>query len=290
MLERSKITAKRNLSELRTRIDILKRQKAIIATCLSEDILTIPEISLEEKYGLFSEQLEALDVSDKLCFCRALIKDLSNLEGLRSPLRDTDIPVPAGSHGKIAFIRNNYNDLALKKLSAAVPHSKSVQKSNFEDCCEAVASGECEFAVIPVENTSDGKMFGFYSLIDRYELRICAVCSIESDDLSKTVRYALVGRNFISDEVEKLCSKKPRTFEFSLLKSRLEEIDEIISAVSLCSSKVLRVSSVEHAYDSEMTKFYFSCSLSRATELDVLTVYLQLEHPQYDPIGIYREL
>ncbi len=290
MLEMSKAITEKNISELWKRIGILKRQKAILALRLSEDILSEANGSPEENYGIFSQTLSEADVEDKLCFCRSLFTHTDPAEPLATPLSEIAVPVTPGSHGRIAFIRNDFNDLALRKFSSAVPHAKSLQKSNFEDCCEAVSSGECEFAVIPIENTSDGKMFGFYSLMDRHELRICAVCNVEREDLSKTVRYALVGRNFISEEIEKLCAKRPRAFEFSVLRSKQETIDDITGAISLCGATVSRVSSVETPYDSEMIKFYFSCSISDNTELDVLTIYLQLEHPQYDPIGIYREL
>ena len=100
---------------------------------------------------------------------------------------------PAGSHEKIATVKNNFNTLAFEHFSQSINNAKQIFASSFSQACELVNDGECEFCILPIENMSTGKMLSFYSIIDKYELKICSAYDI-CDDEGNTVRYALLGK------------------------------------------------------------------------------------------------
>ena len=186
------------------------------------------------------------------------------------------------------MVRNNYNNRAYELFSRVISHAKSVYCPNFEECCESVASGECEFTILPIEDNSDGKMFGFYSLLDRFELKIYAVCNIEGE--TKTIRYALAGRNFQYRGIDKHQSKKHRFFEFSLTYDTDFATPDIFEAAAICRADIHKTASLSLPYNDMITRFYFSFRITKSTELFAFLMFLWLEYPQYTPIGIYSEI
>lgn len=286
-LETTKIMLE-NLSELEKRKNILAEQKSIILSQLVDSLRTNSD-SLEELYVNVLATHGNASVFEKLSVCKLLcelysIKDPMNISSLIEQSSQTT----AGSHGKIALVRNLYNDMALASFSSVIPHSKPIYYSNFEFSCEAVSSGICEFTILPIENTADGKMFGFYSLMDRYELKISAVCKIEAENSSKTIIYALVGRNTISKIHTR--TKAQKIFEFSLTcYSGLESYD-IFEAAKLSSAKLRSFSSIPLAYDTSIARIYYSFTLEGYADMCAFLLYLSLEFPNYTPIGLFFEI
>lgn len=283
--------ARRNLSEVDRRQRILSEERELLANSLADSLCEeLEDLGVDELYERFLSAFPMPTIGDKVIFFSSLCEYAKKKEETESLAFEADQPVTPGSHGKIAFVRNIHNDIALESFSSYVAFPKQVQKQSFEDCCEAVSSGECEFALIPIENSSDGKMFGFYSLIDRYSLHICATCTVDSEDLSKVVIYALVGRNLVHESIEKLCGRLPRAFEFSVLGAEGEGVGDIPALLEKCSVRLIGTSSVALPYDSRAMRYYFTCSLQKTTDIDTLALALKVEYPQYTPIGIYREI
>ena len=283
----------KNLAELSERSDLLDEERNICISVFAEDLIgKHQDLRSETIYKAFSEFIgEKATLKDKITFCKIFclknnIKSIFEIQ----PFSDSVTSVTPGSHGKISFVRNDYNDMAFDCFSRSIPHSKAVYFSNFEECCEAISDGSVEFTIFPIENTSDGKMFSFYTLMDRYDLKICAICNIDCEALSKIVTFALVGKRFISENIEKTNSKKSQFFEFSLSCDTEANSHDIFSLSSEFGAKVIRASSLSLHYSTNMTRFYYTFALSENTDLMAFLTYLWLEYPQYNPIGLFREL
>ncbi len=282
----------KNLAELSRREKINANQRKLCISHLMRELNERADLPLAAIYREIRKYTDGdLSVSDKAELCRNIVRarNICDINSL-PPFKDTELPVIPGSHGKIAYVRNLYNDLAYYKLSHIIPHSKPIYFSSFEECADAVTSGAVEFAIIPVEDSSGGKMFGFYSLIDRYELKLSAVCNVENEDSSKIVRYALVNRNFLSEKTEKLNGKKSKIFEFSLTYLTSAEPFDILCAAEAFFAKTVGISSVFLPYNDTQTRFFYSFKISDNTDLCAFLLYLCTEYPQYMPIGIYYEI
>ena len=281
----------KNIADLAGRGSIAAEQRGLCLEQLYELLSADASADSATVYGKICRLLgDTVTVEDKVFLCGLICKagsaDVTSILNFGAHYMN----VPPGAHGKIAFVRNRYNDAAFATFSSLIPHSKSAYRATFEICCEAVSNGECEFTILPIENTSDGKMFGFYSLLDRHELRICAVCSVEDEELSKTVRYALAGRNYSSEHVEKFKSTQPKILEFCLTGTAELDLPRIIRAASLCSAEVYRLSGLPSHYDDLTLRFYYSFKLNDNSDLTAFLTYMKLEHPGYSAIGIYREI
>jgi hypothetical protein len=199
------ISINNNLCELNERKSIINEQRSIMISELAKSIVSsMPGESIETVYREFLNVCRAPDVSDKLGFITAVSTLLGEAEtALFLPTASGDELPAAGAHGKISYVRNRYNDEAYASFSAVVPHAKPLYCGSFEDSCEALAAGECEFMMLPLEDSTSGKMFGFYSLLDRYEFKIAYACTVEREDASNTIRYALASRYLNLDIFEK---------------------------------------------------------------------------------------
>lgn len=281
-----------NLNELRHRSDIIREQRDIVLTELIDNIFAnARDESPDSLYREFLSALPSAELSDKLKFADSLTSRLNAAQkDIPALLGDSDTSAEAGAHGKIAYVRNRYNDEAYSKLSAAVPHAKAVYCSDFEACCEAVASGKCEFTILPLDDTSDGKMFGFYSLLDRYELKIACTCSIEREHPSKTIRYSLASKGFRPDLLNKSKKESRRYFEFSLTNTPTPHITDIYRAAAEFSAPEHRTSSISLPYSDNLARFYHSFAITKDTKILPFILFLSLEYPQYTPIGIYCEI
>mmetsp|Transcript_46457 Transcript_46457/g.70121 ORF Transcript_46457/g.70121 Transcript_46457/m.70121 type:complete len:722 (+) Transcript_46457:154-2319(+) len=65
-----------------------------------------------------------------------------------------------------------YSECSLRELLG--PHVTSVGRPNFEACYRAVASRECDYAFVPVENSLGGSIHENYDLMLRYDLSVVA--------------------------------------------------------------------------------------------------------------------
>ncbi len=286
------LSVKDSLSELKRRTDIITEQRSILVSELADVI--IGEFGSDSPEMIYREFLSAIggaEVTDKLTFTHKLTENYSSQDLVRLLLSaDSDDFAPAGAHGKISYIRNRYNDEAYSKFSSVIPHAKPVYRADFEECCDAISAGEAEFTVLPLEDSVDGTMFGFYSLLDRYGLKIVNVCNIEREDSSKVIRYALAGRYFKSDHSEREKKDAKRIFEFTMTHSPSTRLIELFSAATLCNAVEHRATSLPLPFGDNMARFYHSFVITKKTHFLPFLLFLSLEYPQYSPIGIYREI
>lgn len=187
-----------------------------------------------------------------------------------------------GAHGKIGLVRNRLNEAAFHLFSEVTVSAKASYLPSFSEACEDVFDNRCEFGILPIANTSDGKLFGFYSMLDRYELRICAVCHLETEHLESTVRYALVGKH--------LPTRIPKHAEWNFEGVLVTEIGrfpkEIFDVSSEFGAELIQIDSIPLLYDDGLQKIYFTFRIS-PQNAPAFHLYLSREYARYSLIGCY---
>ena len=282
------------IRELRQRIKNTSEERDIclallLSSLLSADPKTSADSSAREIYDSFLYSVPNADSREKLLLCRNIV----NGETLgASELDETILAITgdtaAGSHGKIAYVRNRYNDEAFSFFSERMQHAKPVVTTSFSEICEELADNRCEFGILPLENTSDGKLFGFYSMLDSYELKIVDLCLVETEDSAKNICYGLVSRGITKSRISSLVKKNELCrFEFSVVSESADFCSDIISALGECGARLLKISSVPLPYDDRLQRFFFTAEL-RATHLYELALYLSMEFSSYAFIGFYQ--
>lgn len=197
-----------------------------------------------------------------------------------------DEPIPLIARGTIAYLQNTYTDRAFQIFSAGIPRSRAQYHDSYPSICEAVSSGSCEACILPVEHAHDGKLNGFYRLIDRYDLKIACTCSLSQGDNVES-RFALLKKN-ISSTLPR--QRNGCCFELSITPGSGTSIAALLNAAELCSLHLRRVDTLPMEYADD--EFVFHIVLTADDHMDFLPflLFLTLKMPQYNPIGIFPHI
>ena len=275
-----------NLQEFNLRCKISREQRSLTLIEIARTLCDLYEgEELSRIVARYSEISSDASPSDRLILCRELLsRKRRSLELKRLTSIGDKEDTPAGSHGKIAYTKNNFNDAAFEQLSSSINSPRAIYTASINGACEAVADGSCEFCILPIENSVDGKLFGFYSLIDRFELKIASVCDIEGEGDSH-IKYALVGRNS-REPANQLFEKSKFVFEFFVLDSGNGLLDGLFEAAGECNADLLSIDVRPVPYDSQLKKFFLGFRLGGKDAMLFCTL-LALYYDSYSPIGLY---
>ena len=133
-----------------------------------------------------------LSVPERLMLLRALPPRQEH--ELFADLTAESIELSERAAGKIAYVQNAYSDNAYLQFSRELIRPRAAYFDSFSDVCEEVYNGICEYGILPILHERDGKLFRFYALLEKYDLRIVCACDvpcIERDGVTVT-RYALI--------------------------------------------------------------------------------------------------
>ena len=214
--------------------------------------------------------------------------------GLRPPEQTIDdiltpsFSVSAKASERVAYLQNRLTDSAYMRLTAHLQKPRAAYFASFSDVCEEVYHGLCEYCILPIENTENGKLRRFYSLIDKYELKIVTVCDIQSGDGTKT-RYALLRHKHIS--VLPLPNRGGTRFaEFSLLLEEDTALPDVLHAAEYVDLRLIRADSVPLPASSEYRHeliFALPDAEDAFLNTEAFLLYLSSTLPEYSLLGIF---
>ena len=242
-----------NIEEFSRRRSIAEAQRVgMINELLGVFVTDSAAVSAVDVLESFRGALPTATCEDRARLCMVLgASSRFGAEMRRSSFSGEEIA--AGSHGKVSLVRNSYNEVALSRFSRVITRPKEVFASSFAAACEDVYDNRCEFCILPVENSQSGRLFSFYSMLDRYELRICCACELEAEDGSEgSVKYALVGRT-LPDRISKNSSW---SFEFSVISDGGSILSDISGVAEIFGARLIKIDSLPVQYDGGLQKYY----------------------------------
>ena len=92
--------------------------------------------------------------------------------------------------GRVAFSESHVLTNAFEQFRKSNKMLSPSYVRSFSDACEDVSSGVSEWCILPIENNREGALISVYNLIERFELFISQVCSINNEEL--TTKFALL--------------------------------------------------------------------------------------------------
>ena len=238
----------------------------------SENVLSALSTIKPQKLSVFENARE------RIFACKQI---LSCFPALSIYKEDFAQATPNGSN-EIGVLDNNYIRTVLERFSSKKSFYP-IFYSSFDEICENISTGNCTYGILPTESTESGKLLRFYNLIDRYDLKINAVCDIAYSDDSATTRYALVSKSITFPSS---CFGDPDYLEFTVNLENSQSLNEILYAASLCSLELHRIDSIPIPYKEK--EFSFSPVFKiKKSEIDTFLLYMYLDFPQYTPIGVF---
>ncbi|GAB6283221.1 MAG: prephenate dehydratase [Ignavibacterium sp.] len=101
-----------------------------------------------------------------------------------------------GAYSEIAALKY-FNDRVINKASSSV---HLVACYSFQDVFQKIQNGECEYGIIPIENSSYGSVFDTYDLLQQYHFKIIG-------ELNLQITHHLLGLKKISfNKIKKIYS------------------------------------------------------------------------------------
>lgn len=278
-------TLSENLAIILSRADACEEQRRITLSMLVSHLCGISEQKDTDAAAEIYHRICAmgqLRCEDKAFICKSISCEPHFSYKLTDTLLDTIEDTPESARGRIAYVKNKQNDDVFLAFSKRIRGARAFYAGTFSDCCEAVFDAKSEYCLLPIEDGEIGKLYSFYSLIDKYELKICHVQRLAKDD-SQGVLYALCGKSVSPFEI---ASGKLR-LEFTVVREKDEYIGDIITAISALSADVYSLGTQPVEYDHLKQKCIFSVDV-RSDTLVPLLLYLELEYPRFTSIGLYK--
>lgn len=84
--------------------------------------------------------------------------------------------------GGISYFRSPAADQAFDVFAARIPDPSVSYGRDFTAVCENVYYGRTRYCILPVSNSSDGRLSGFYALAEKYELIAVDECRVAYGD------------------------------------------------------------------------------------------------------------
>ena len=300
-----------NLYEISGRIDRIAEQQMAHLCELAEAIVTdtasteeliaaLPDhrpprfestdSTLPQNTDLLNRLHTITTVWQSVYLCREIRKRMNDRHTLLPEFFFHDFEQPSKeSANRIAYQRNSYTDNAYLQFASLLSLPRAMYAHSFEKVCEEVYNQNCEYCILPIENSVEGPLNGFTRLIDLYELKIAATCDVPTTDGSRITRFALLRRNLTP-----LYGNQPfgEFFECLLPPTELQApcVADLLYAAECCGLLLHRLDLRPYQNKSvteNATHFVFRTANG---DLPTLLLYLAMEAPHYQPVGLYPHL
>ena len=240
--------------------------------------------SLADVYGKYCELLALPSIRQKMLACKYLCSQERFASGVGEtvPWGDTD-GAPDTVRGEVVYVRNARTDSAFESLRSRNKRVKARYATSMTDACERVWDSTSEFCLIPIENSTDGKLYSFYAMLDRYDLRICDTVSIADGQGTGEIVFALAGRRVLG--ASELRSKSV-VLEFSALSEDTGFISQTVRAANELGACVFSIGTQPSPDADAGNRYYFAVEFDGISPIPMV-VYLALERIRYSLIGWY---
>lgn len=233
------------------------------------------KFSLIERLTLFKEIFEKINID--------------SIELSKHFSKEEEVAVSDEARERIAYLKNSYNDIAYMQFSSLLNSPRAAYFSSIADVCESVYSGECEYCILPIETSGDGKLLSFYELLIKYNYKINAVYDLYGED--GYTRYALIGRKDGLGSNSLRSKSKNRYFEFVLTDNDSVSLSDMLSAAEFCSMRLKRIDTLNVTHEKNLSGAKI-CPVFRVDGADLQTflAYLTIDCPDVAFLGHYTQI
>ncbi len=215
-------------------------------------------------------------------FCAKVTAELKNSAKLKpSPVLFSDCKGAKTLEGTVAFAESQVLIAAFSQFQKKNSRLTPSYVRSFNDACEDVSSGVCDFCILPIENSREGALLTVYGLIERHDLFIARVASVESNEI--TTKFALLCRGFhgimetenIQNIDLRLSAREPFVWT------------QIFTGASVLGVRFVKTASVPLVYTDGYAHI---CTFSASGEtLFAFLLFLSTIRADYTVIGVYEE-
>ena len=267
-----------DLTMLQEREAVIKELRALTVKDLKISLPNQPDmrelVRIYRRYMPIDSNIFTLP--DRVIFCKNLITQVNiPVEQLIFKKTSPD------NIDNVAYVKNQYSDTALLNFRKHIGIRNDRAFRSFNEMCDDIENNIYDDCIIPLENTANGKLMNFYSIIDRFDLKIAMTCDVENQSGDQTTRYALLRRTVSIPQSSDNCC-----FEFSFIAADNFGIKNILDLAELVGLDLHRIDSMPLRYN-ESAFIYYPMLYGSKQNILLFLFFLKLNLIQYNMIGIY---
>lgn len=273
-----------NLSELAGRQSAYREQLQAHLRELADEIspgmrdgaaflASLADVGTELDRTMGPEEADAAKARLACALCRLLPHEGTILQDWFFPGTDE---ISTAAHNRIAYQRSGYTDDAFGRFSAVLRDARATYPHTFRAVCDEVAVGTCEYCILPLESSGEGKLHAFASLIDAYSLKIAATCPVPAGD-GRVTTYGLLRRSLA---ILRPNEKVPR-----LLEIRCDTTERSPEGI-LCGARICGLSLLRADWFLETAHLTFA----PGGDVGAFLLFLSLACPRFEITGFFRHL
>jgi prephenate dehydratase len=227
--------------------------------------------------------------SDRITLCSFICENLGRRPAPPSILELLGCDGTEGENeapNRISYVHNYYSDEAYGTFAQALENPTVMYSPDFASVCEDVYYGRAKYCILPVESSTDGVLSRFRTLIGKYELNIALSCDVQTQGDDIYTRFALLRRGIVSLPV----SDGERVFEFSAtFDDGGASLGDVLDAADAYGLKLRHISPLPASYSGRSGMYDLAFSFADSG-LPEFVVFLSLEVPQFEALGIYTHI
>ncbi len=232
---------------------------------------------------------DVISACDRFYFCKAISRfdgrKYTEDDALRWLSDGEQTAPPAAGEKKIAFMRSRQANEAFSRFAKYIPGGvMPFGEESFADVCRSVYSGATEYGLIPVENSSDGRLAGLYGTFERYGLYIVMLCDVASPDGEGYTKFALCSRSLGS-----IKAKGEKILHIRLTLDSPDGLSDLLFCGKYFGAFLRRADLIPVSAAGRENSFDISLCIDNC-DLAGLICALKLEYPQFSAVGIYTEI
>lgn len=184
---------------------------------------------------------------------------------------------------RVVYLRSSYADEAYMRFSNVIPELRADYAGSFSGVCETVYYNRARLCILPIENSTDGTLVSFRSLITRHGLKLIATCDVSTGEEQST-RFALL-RKALSPLPGQRTDAPERFFRFLFFPTPTLSLAAVLDAAAALHLQLYKTEALPISYIGN--GFAYDITMQAEGNLAAFLVYLTLCAPDYEPLGIY---
>lgn len=280
-----------NLSRLRQDARLIREEEILFLEAYFSSMIT-GEMTFDKAvkhllggYKRLIETSENAYITEKVVACRTLAKHFPQISFLSKGFSASIITHQPDMSARISFWQSHpFSSKGVEHFSSLFLSAEPIPVNSFSDVCDRAVNQASDFGIIPVENTMDGRLTAFYKMLDRYELKICAVCDVDDPEADMTTRLALVTKNVYVFE-----DARPCYLEFSYVKSEDDTKSDLIGVAEAMGMSLTGLSFLPLSYRIGASVETMRLKLAKGNVLPFL-IYLYAFCEDINMLGFYVKI
>ncbi len=257
---------------------------SLVADGFSQDKRSMHEEASCENMGILDSFLSFLDSGDKIVFSKLFSDSLLN-RGIK--LKEEDFLLSEIGNESFTYVKNPLADEAYDVFSQEFSDPRVKYSQSFQEAVRLVASGEVEYALLPLEERGGARIALIAELLFKEDLKINRITPVFGYEGLADVKYALVSRHFMIPEISE---DDDRYLEVRLRKDASISLADIFLAAESMKVSIYRINTISFNTDDGASPYYSLVFSDDGADFSLLLVYLTLFSGAYSPVGIYKNL